>query len=206
MGLDETFEVQHRISSAVADTLAMEMEQYGLLILSAQVTALEPDSEVKDAMNNIIIQRFRQEVAVAQADTNRINVVTAAEGRADVAELQGKGSAMRASAIIHGLRETLTGSAGIQNISHDAFIEVYTLTNYFEALKQIADGPNSEAVFILNQRQTLLPPVAQDMDGTAKQTQGQIENAPRAPELPQQEPAKQQQPLQQSTKSSWRHM
>merc|ERR1712086_801003 len=51
MKLDEVFEKKSEVADKIKDDLCHHLEQYGYYIVSALVTEVEPEKQVKDAMN-----------------------------------------------------------------------------------------------------------------------------------------------------------
>merc|ERR1712136_167605 len=118
MTLDEDFEKKDEISDAVQEQLAKNMAAYGFQIHKDLVTELQPDEVVK-----------------------------AAEAAADAAHLQGQGIARQRSAIIDGLKESITSGTGTQ-LTSDKVSELLLITQYFETLRDIGATSKAQTIFI----------------------------------------------------------
>ncbi|CAE7349444.1 HIR1 [Symbiodinium sp. KB8] len=89
--LDECFERKEEISLAVEEKLKTEMVQFGLTILKALVTDIQPDHSVVASMNEINKQKRLRDASQMAAEANQFKVVRAAEASADAAQLAGEG-------------------------------------------------------------------------------------------------------------------
>jgi regulator of protease activity HflC (stomatin/prohibitin superfamily) len=107
MNLDEAFEQQNAIATAVKQELDGVMAGFGYGIVKALVTDIIPDSKVKAAMNDINAARREQEAANARGEAEKILKVKQAEAEAMSKQLQGQGIANQRKAIIEGLRESV---------------------------------------------------------------------------------------------------
>jgi regulator of protease activity HflC (stomatin/prohibitin superfamily) len=147
MTLDEAFEKKDEISDAVQEQLAKNMAAYGFQIHKALVTELQPDASVQASMNEINKQRRLRDASIMAAEADKIKVVKAAEAAADAAHLQGQGIARQRSAIIDGLKESITSGTGSQ-LTSDKVSELLLITQYFETLRDIGATSKAQTIFI----------------------------------------------------------
>ena len=82
MNLDEAFEQQNAIATAVKQELDGVMAGFGYGIVKALVTDIIPDPKVKAAMNDINAARREQEAANARGEAEKILKVKQAEAEA----------------------------------------------------------------------------------------------------------------------------
>jgi len=90
MNLDEAFEQQNAIATAVKQELDGVMAGFGYGIVKALVTDIIPDPKVKAAMNDINAARREQEAANARGEAEKILKVKQAEAEAMSKQLQGQ--------------------------------------------------------------------------------------------------------------------
>jgi len=147
MTLDEVFEKKDDISDAIQRELYKNMANYGFQIMKALVTELSPARGVVDAMNEINTQKRLRDAALMAAEGDKIRIVKAAEAAADAAHLQGQGIARQRSAIIDGLRESVTSGTG-EVLSSDKVTELLLITQYFETLRDIGTNSSAQTIFI----------------------------------------------------------
>lgn len=147
MMLDEAFEHKDSISDAVMLQLATHMKDYGFVIHKALVTELTPSPEVASAMNEITRQGRLRDAEVMRAEAEKIKVVKAAEAASESARLQGEGIAKQRSAIVEGLRSSITSGTG-EVLTTERISELLLISQYFETLRDIGANSKAQAVFI----------------------------------------------------------
>jgi regulator of protease activity HflC (stomatin/prohibitin superfamily) len=149
MNLDEAFEQQNAIATAVKQELDGVMAGFGYGIVKALVTDIIPDPKVKAAMNDINAARREQEAANARGEAEKILKVKQAEGEAMSKQLQGQGIANQRKAIIDGLRESVeTFKAGVEGTSAKDVMMLVLLTQYFDTLKEIGASAHSNTIMM----------------------------------------------------------
>jgi regulator of protease activity HflC (stomatin/prohibitin superfamily) len=147
MTLDEVFEKKDDISDAIQRELYKNMANYGFQIMKALVTELTPARGVVDAMNEINTQKRLRDAALMAAEGDKVRIVKAAEAAADSAHLQGQGIARQRSAIIDGLRESVSSGTG-EVLSSEKITELLLITQYFETLRDIGASSKAQTIFI----------------------------------------------------------
>ena len=151
MNLDEAFEQQNAIATAVKQELDGVMAGFGYGIVKALVTDIIPDPKVKAAMNDINAARREQEAANARGEAEKILKVKQAEAEAESKQLQGQGIANQRKAIIDGLRESVeTFKAGVEGTSAKDVMMLVLLTQYFDTLKEIGASAHSNTIMMPN--------------------------------------------------------
>jgi regulator of protease activity HflC (stomatin/prohibitin superfamily) len=149
MNLDEAYEGNEEIAKNVAEKLKASMAEYGYEIVTVLVRDIDPDSKVKESMNEInAAQRF-QSAANARGEGEKILVVKKAEAEAESKKLQGEGIANQRKAIISGLQESLElFQKGVEGATARDAMELVLLTQYFDTLKEIGAQGKSNTIFI----------------------------------------------------------
>jgi len=149
MNLDEAFEQQNAIATAVKQELDGVMAGFGYGIVKALVTDIIPDPKVKAAMNDINAARREQEAANARGEAEKILKVKQAEAEAMSKQLQGQGIANQRKAIIDGLRESVeTFKASVEGTSARDVMMLVLLTQYFDTLKEIGASARSNTIMM----------------------------------------------------------
>jgi regulator of protease activity HflC (stomatin/prohibitin superfamily) len=149
MALDEAFEQQNAIATAVKQELDGVMAGFGYGIVKALVTDIIPDAKVKAAMNDINAARREQEAANARGEAEKILKVKQAEAEAMSKQLQGQGIANQRKAIIDGLRESVeTFKASVEGTSARDVMTLVLLTQYFDTLKEIGASSRSNTIMM----------------------------------------------------------
>ena len=107
MKLDDVFEKKDEIANAVKGELNDAMINYGYDIIKALVTDIDPDTEVKAAMNRINAAERKKVAAQYEGDAERILIVEKAKAEAESKRLQGQGIADQRREIARGLEDTV---------------------------------------------------------------------------------------------------
>jgi regulator of protease activity HflC (stomatin/prohibitin superfamily) len=91
--LDDVFERKDDIAIAVKRELNEAMMTYGYDIINTLVTDIDPDLQVKNAMNRINAADREKTAAEFEAESSRIRIVAKAKAEAESKRLQGQGIA-----------------------------------------------------------------------------------------------------------------
>ncbi|HKL02847.1 MAG TPA: SPFH domain-containing protein, partial [Cryomorphaceae bacterium] len=91
--LDDVFEKKDDIAVAIRRELEQSMNEYGYGIIKALVTDIDPDVEVKNAMNKINASERQKVAAEFEGEAERIRIVAKATAEAESKRLQGRGIA-----------------------------------------------------------------------------------------------------------------
>ncbi len=147
--LDQVFETKDDIAQAVKVELEQIMDDFGYGIVKALVTDIDPDAKVKLSMNEINAAQRLRVAAVEQAEADKIRVVKAAEAEAESKALQGKGIADQRTAIVNGLRESVSEfKTNVEGTSAQEVMNLVLMTQYFDTLKEVGLSSNSNTIMI----------------------------------------------------------
>ena len=147
--LDNVFETKDDIAQAVKVELQQIMDDFGYGIVKTLVTDIDPDANVKASMNQINAAQRQRVAAVEEAEAEKIRVVKAAEAEAESKALQGKGIADQRTAIVNGLKESVTEfQSDVQGTSPQDVMNLVLMTQYFDTLKDVGLSSNSNTIMI----------------------------------------------------------
>jgi len=148
--LDEAFASKDEVASAVRNQLANQMSEYGYEIIAALVVDLDPDVQVKNAMNQINAAARLREAAAEKAEAEKILQVKAAEAEAESKYLSGLGVAKQRKAIVDGLRDTVNAfSSDVEGSGAKDVMDLLLVTQYFDMLKEVGlRGKQQNTIFI----------------------------------------------------------
>ncbi|MBL4643258.1 MAG: SPFH domain-containing protein, partial [Flavobacteriaceae bacterium] len=149
MKLDDVFVKKDDIAIAVKSELQEAMINYGFDIIKTLVTDIDPDSQVKEAMNRINAADREKTAAQYEGDAQRILIVERAKAEAESKRLQGKGIADQRREIARGLEESVDvlNRAGINSQEASALI---VITQHYDTLQSIGAGTNSNLILLPN--------------------------------------------------------
>lgn len=152
MRLDDVFVRKDDIAIAVKSELNDAMLEYGYDIIKTLVTDIDPDQEVKNAMNQINASERKKIAAQYDGDAARILIVEKAKAEAESKRLQGQGIADQRREIARGLEESVEvlNKVGINSQEASALIVV---TQHYDTLQSIGEETNSNLILLPNSPQ-----------------------------------------------------
>jgi regulator of protease activity HflC (stomatin/prohibitin superfamily) len=157
MKLDDVFVKKDDIAIAVKSELQDAMLDYGYDIIKTLVTDIDPDAQVKAAMNRINASEREKIAAQFEGDAARILIVEKAKAEAESKRLQGQGIADQRREIARGLEESVEvlNKVGINSQEASALIVV---TQHYDTLQAIGEETNTNLILLPNS-----PQAASDM-------------------------------------------
>lgn len=152
MKLDDVFVKKDDIAIAVKAELQDAMLDYGYDIIKTLVTDIDPDAQVKAAMNRINASEREKIAAQFEGDAARILIVEKAKAEAESKRLQGQGIADQRREIARGLEESVEvlNRVGINSQEASALIVV---TQHYDTLQAIGEETNSNLILLPNSPQ-----------------------------------------------------
>src|SRR5690554_99052 len=152
MKLDDVFERKDDIAIAVKSELNEAMSEYGYDIIKTLVTDIDPDVQVKAAMNRINAAEREKVAAEYEAEAERIKIVAKARAEAESKRLQGQGIADQRREIARGLEESVDvlNNVGINSQEASALIVV---TQHYDTLQSIGEEANTNLILLPNSPQ-----------------------------------------------------
>ncbi len=152
MKLDDVFVKKDDIAIAVKTELNDAMSDYGYDIIKTLVTDIDPDAQVKAAMNRINASEREKIAAQFEGDAARILIVERAKAEAESKRLQGQGIADQRREIARGLEESVDvlNRVGINSQEASALIVV---TQHYDTLQSIGEHVNSNLILLPNSPQ-----------------------------------------------------
>lgn len=152
MKLDDVFVKKDDIAIAVKTELNDAMMVFGYDIIKTLVTDIDPDAQVKEAMNRINASEREKIAAQFEGDAARILIVEKAKAEAESKRLQGQGIADQRREIARGLEESVEvlNKVGINSQEASALIVV---TQHYDTLQSIGGESNSNLILLPNSPQ-----------------------------------------------------
>jgi regulator of protease activity HflC (stomatin/prohibitin superfamily) len=158
--LDDVFVRKDDVAIAVKRELNEAMTTYGYDIINTLVTDIDPDIQVKNAMNRINAAEREKTAAMFESEAQRIRIVAKAKAEAESKKLQGQGIADQRREIARGLVESVAvlNEVGINSQEASALI---VITQHYDTLQAIGADTNSNLILLPNS-----PQAASDMLNT----------------------------------------
>jgi len=147
--LDEVFIVKEELANAIKIQLKSTMEEYGFEIKATPVTAIDPNENVKVALNEKTRQLRLKEAAEEQAKGQKLvktleaealanEIRIRAEAEADAKHQAGMGLSRQRQAIIDGLSESVKlFKQGVEGVDSKTVMDLIMITQYFDMMQQI---------------------------------------------------------------------
>jgi regulator of protease activity HflC (stomatin/prohibitin superfamily) len=147
--LDDVFVRKDDIAVAVKEELQEAMQSYGYDIVKALVTDIDPDEQVKHAMNRINAAERERTAAEYESEAQRIRIVAVAKAEAESKKLQGQGIADQRREIAKGLRESVEMLNGV-NINSQEASALLVVTQHYDTLQSVGANNKSSLVLLPN--------------------------------------------------------
>lgn len=149
MKLDDVFARKDDVAIAIRDELQEAMRSYGYYIVKTLVTDIDPDSQVKQAMNRINAAEREKLAAEYEAEAERIKIVAKARAEAESKRLQGQGIADQRREIAKGLEESVKLLNGVNISAHEASALI-VVTQHYDTLHSIGASSKSNLILLPN--------------------------------------------------------
>ena len=149
MKLDDVFVRKDDIAIAVKGELQEAMQSYGYDIIKALVTDIDPDEQVKHAMNRINAAERERTAAEYESEAQKIRIVAVAKAEAESKKLQGQGIADQRREIAKGLEESVK-MLNAANINAQEASALIVVTQHYDTLQSIGANNRSNWVLLPN--------------------------------------------------------
>jgi len=158
--LDDVFTTKEQIAESISASLKDSMSSFGYQILGTPITDIDPDREVKRAMNEINKMKRLRVAAEDEGEATKIRAVKEAEAEASRTEIQakadaeakflaGQGISRQRQAIMEGLRESVNAFKNeVQGIDAKTVMDLMIVTQYFDMMKDVGAQSKTNAVFL----------------------------------------------------------
>ena len=148
--LDKVFETKDELAQTIKEELSDSMDDFGYSIVKSLITDIDPDQNVKDAMNRINATARLRVAAENEAEAEKIRQVKSAEADAEAKKLQGKGVAEQRAAIIEGFKASIVDLKEVtgSDVKTQDVMNMVMMVQYFDALRDIGTTGENNAVLI----------------------------------------------------------
>ena len=150
--LDDVFLKKDDIAIAVKNELQDAMTEYGYNIIKTLVTDIDPDQQVKEAMNRINASEREKVAAQFEGEAQKILIVEKAKAEAESKRLQGQGIADQRREIARGLEDSVKVLNGVDINSQEASALI-VVTQHYDTLQSVGAEANSNLILLPNSPQ-----------------------------------------------------
>ena len=149
-----------RVDRARPASRAQNFASFGYEILATPITEIEPNIEVKRAMNQINQAKRTRVAAEDEGEAIKIKAIKDAEAMASKIEIQAKadaeamhmagvGIARQRQAIMTGLRESVNAfGKEVDGVQSKQVLDLMLVTQYFDMMSTVGAASRSNAVFL----------------------------------------------------------
>ena len=158
--LDDVFTTKEEIAKSISESLRESMASFGYQILATPITDINPNDEVKRAMNEINKMKRLRVAAEDEGEAVKIRAVKEAEAEASRTEIQakadaeakflgGQGISRQRQAIMEGLRESVNAfKSEVKGVDAKTVMDLMIVTQYFDMMKEVGSQGKTTAVFL----------------------------------------------------------
>ena len=150
--LDDVFLKKDDIAIAVKNELQEAMREYGYNIIKTLVTDIDPDSQVKEAMNRINASEREKVAAQFEGEAQKILIVERAKAEAESKRLLGQGIADQRREIARGLEDSVKVLNNVDINSQEASALI-VVTQHYDTLQSVGAESNSNLILLPNSPQ-----------------------------------------------------
>lgn len=147
--LDDVFVKKDDIAIAIKSEIQEAMRSYGYDIIKALVTDIDPDEQVKQAMNRINAAEREKTAAEYESEAQRIRIVAVAKAEAESKKLQGQGIADQRREIAKGLEESVKMLNDV-NINAQEASALIVVTQHYDTLNSVGANNRSNLILLPN--------------------------------------------------------
>lgn len=147
--LDALYVERGTISQQLKDEVDAIISTYGIEIVSALISDIDPGNEITSAMNDVQkFQRLRV-ASVDAAETAKLKRVRAAEARCEARRLSGEGLAEQRKAIVAGLMQSIEDvQSEVRDLTADDATNMLLMNQYYDTLQAIASNSKSSVMML----------------------------------------------------------
>jgi regulator of protease activity HflC (stomatin/prohibitin superfamily) len=147
--LDDVFSKKDDIANAVRRDLREQMGTFGYEIIKVLVVDIQPDAQVKQAMNEINTAQRLRIAAQEKGEAEKVIRVKQAEADAEASILHGKGIAGQRREIIEGLSTSVEEmSRLVPNLATGSIMEMVMLSQYLDMMKEVGASSKTSVLFV----------------------------------------------------------
>ncbi len=147
---EEIFWKRNEIGDEIRQSLSMKLAEFGMELDSVQVIDIVLDSQVVQAMNQVVASQKLKTAAITEAEGRKQAEILRAEGDKEVKRLIGEGMAEQRKAIAEGFQESVEKIKSSDNSLSGTEILAFLLnSSRIETLEKV--GQNNAKVIYINE-------------------------------------------------------
>ncbi len=141
-------EKKEELALHIKADLAKQFEEWGMVIMSFQITNVTFPLAITDAMSEVVASQQLRKAAENKGEATKIQAIKEAEAEKERKRLQGEGIALERSAIAEGLKQAIEVVGQATGQKAQDVMAMLTLTQYLDTLKNIGISNNAKVIFL----------------------------------------------------------
>jgi len=141
-------EKKEELALHIKNDLEKQMEEWGMVIKSFQITNVNFPTTITTAMSEVVASEQLRKAAENKGEAIKIQAVKEAEADKIRKQLQGEGMALEREAIARGLKDSFEIMAQATHQESREIMALLTLTQYLDTLKSIGQSVNNKVIFM----------------------------------------------------------
>lgn len=145
--LDDSYSHKDDVAAEVQKTVSDEMNKYGFTIIKTLVTDIEPNPQVKNAMDSINAAQREKEATRQRAESMKIQIESQAAAEAEKTRLQGEGQANYRREIANGIVDQIKSLQEV-GMDIDSVNNVVLFNQYLDVMRNLSESSNAKTVIL----------------------------------------------------------
>ncbi|MES2087743.1 MAG: SPFH domain-containing protein [Patescibacteria group bacterium] len=141
-------EKKEELALHIKADLAKQFEEWGMVIMSFQITNVTFPLAITDAMSEVVASQQLRKAAENKGEATKIQAIKEAEAEKERKRLQGEGIALERSAIAEGLKQAIEVVGKATGQKTQDVMAMLTLTQYLDTLKNIGMSNNTKVIYL----------------------------------------------------------
>ncbi|MDB5259201.1 MAG: hypothetical protein JWO73_409 [Candidatus Taylorbacteria bacterium] len=141
-------EKKEELAIHIKADLARQFEEWGMIIMSFQITNVTFPMTITDAMSEVVASQQLRKAAENKGEAIKVQAIKEAEAEKERKRLQGEGIALEREAIAKGFKESIEMLGLATGQKPTDIMAMLTLTQYLDTLKNIGMSDNSKVIFM----------------------------------------------------------
>lgn len=141
LDVDELFKAKQEVADLVRRNLQEDLQPYGIKVIAVLTTDIKVNKQVKAAMTKKELAKREVDIALDEAERDKVALVKKAEAQCEANEWHGLGTAKARKNILDGVRESIQGFHDVNpDISQQECYDTVLLLQYLQTLANMRDS------------------------------------------------------------------
>lgn len=147
--MDKLFDLGNTLTTSCQALLNAALNEYGYCVQKVVINSINPENQVKAAMNDIVASEKERLAAITRAQAEKERRIKIAEAAAEVSRLHGEGLANQRFAIVEGLKANVDEFSVATQENQEAVMALLLMSQFSDTLKESIQN-NKRVNLILN--------------------------------------------------------